>query len=160
MNMEALSDRELLSTYAKVMDLLRARGVVRSANNPVADYAETLVARTLGLTLTSKSTKSHDGLTPDGRRIEIKARRLSGHNASRQLSSLRALPDQGFDALAGVLFHADFRIMKACLIPHAQIVENSTFVSHTNSWRFLLRDGIWLVPGVEDITEQLIRAQS
>ncbi len=27
------------------------------------------------------------------------------------------------------------------------------FVKHTNGWKFVLRDGIWGLPGVEDITE-------
>lgn len=158
--MDQLSNRELLATYATVMDELRARGVVRSSNNPAADYAESLVCKALSLRPTTKSTKSHDGIAPDGRRIEIKARRPSIHNSSRQLSAIRALHDKGFDSLAGVLFLPDFRVWKACLIPHAQVLEQAVFVAHTNAWRFLLRDSIWALPGVEDITDKLIEAQT
>jgi len=158
-SLESLSDRDLLRTYVEVMELLRARKVVRSSNNPCADYAETLVARALGLTLAVKSRKSFDGVDRRGRRIEIKSRRVTAHNPSRQLSAIRGLPDRGFDLLAAVLFRPDFSVWKACLIPHAQVESASTFVARTNSWRFLLRDSVWHLQGVKDITKRIQEAQ-
>jgi hypothetical protein len=72
------------------------------------------------------------------------------HNNSRQLGALRDLPAQGFDVLAAVLFQADCRILRAALIPHARVVDLAKRVERINSWRFLLRDVIWSVPGVRD----------
>ena len=46
-----LSTRKLLALYASLLDALRSRGVLRSANNPLADYAEGLCARAMGWTL-------------------------------------------------------------------------------------------------------------
>lgn len=60
-----------------------------------------------------------------------------------------------FDFIAEVLFNEDFTVMRAALIPHATALERSTFVAHTNSHRFLLRDSIWEADGVRDVTMEL-----
>ena len=91
---------------------------------------------------------------------QIKGRRLTSHNNSRQLGALRELPAQGFDVLAAVLFREDYRILRAALIPHARVVDLAKRVERTNSWRFLLRDAVWSVPGVRDVTADLRRAEA
>jgi hypothetical protein len=155
---DSLPDGDLLVLYVKILDTLRQRGTTRSANNPVADYAEGLCAKALHLTLANKATTGYDGTDPDGRRIEIKARRITKENASRQLSAIRGIDKEHFDLLAGVLFNADFTVMKGCLIPHDVISEYGKHNQHSNSHRFLLRDSVWSLPGVRDITEELTDA--
>ncbi len=56
MDLAQLSDANLLALWADVMAELKSRDVIRSANNPVADYAERLVADRLGLALAPPST--------------------------------------------------------------------------------------------------------
>jgi hypothetical protein len=70
---------------AIVRELL-SRGIVRSANAPAGDYAELLVQRACGGALAPKSQKSWDVLTPNGRRLQVKARVITPENPSRQLS--------------------------------------------------------------------------
>jgi hypothetical protein len=152
---DALTDRELLVLYGRILDTLRARGTTRSANNPVADYAEGLCAKALHLKLADKSATGYDGADPDGHKIEVKARRLTKENGSRQLSAIRGIGNQHFDFLAGVLFNADFSVMKGALIPYAAVKEHGKHNEHSNSHRFLLRDSVWSLPGVKDITEAL-----
>jgi hypothetical protein len=149
------SNRELLKLYTELMTELRSRGIVRTSNGPGADVAEGLVAKALSLTLNSSSTAGYDGIDPDGRRIEVKCRRLTRHNSSRQLSAIRNLESAHFDFLAGVLFNEDFSVMKAALIPFSVVKDHAVFVKHTNGWKFVLRDGIWTLPEVEDITGRL-----
>lgn len=149
------SNRELLRLYTELMTELRSRGIVRTSNGPGADVAEGLVAKALSLTLNSSSTAGYDGIDPDGRRIEVKCRRLTRHNSSRQLSAIRNLESAHFDFLAGVLFNEDFSVMKAALIPFSVVKDHAVFVRHTNGWKFVLRDGIWTLPEVEDITGRL-----
>src|SRR5258708_5006629 len=93
-------------------------------------------------------------------RYQIKRRRLTTHNNSRQLGALRDLSAQGFDVLAAVLFQEDYRVLKAALIPHARIGDLAKRVERTNSWRFLLRDAIWSVPDVRDATHDLRKAEA
>lgn len=145
---------QLLALFADVLGELRQRGIARSANNPVGDYAEHLVAKALGLELSSNSTAGYDATdAADGTRYQVKGRRLTGSNPSRQLSAIRNLPDRHFDYLAGVLFAADFSVARACLIPVDVVEREATYVAHTNSWRLMLRDGLWSQEGVRDITE-------
>jgi hypothetical protein len=148
------SEEQLLQLYADVLDELQKRGTLRSGNNPVADYAETLCVRAFGWTLVTKSTKGHDAVDANGRRIEIKARRITIHNPSRQLSAIRGIEDRRFARLAGVLFNAQFRVLRAALIPYRVIRSEAKFVPGTNSWRFLLRDDVWKLRGVVDITDK------
>jgi hypothetical protein len=56
------------------------------------------------------------------------------------------------------LFNADFTVMKGCLIPHEVISEYGKHNQHSNSHRFLLRDSVWSLPDVRDITEELTDA--
>lgn len=145
----------LLRVYDTVLGQLRSSGIIRSNNNPVADFAESLVSEAFGLSLTPKSTKGHDAVAKDGTRFEVKARRLSAENGSRQLSAIRDLGSQNFDILAGVLFNPDFTVFRAALVPWNVIVEKSNHVASTNSARFILRDDVWAISGVQDVTEML-----
>jgi len=159
-NPDGLTNRELLALYGRVLDTLRSRGVIRSANNPLADYAEGLCVAALSLTLAAKCTTGYDGIDPNGHKIEVKARRLTQQNGSRQLSAIRGIDSAHFDYLAGILFDADFSVMKGCLIPHAVVREHGSNNMHTHSHRFLLRDSVWSLDGVRDITEALQAAES
>jgi hypothetical protein len=158
-NLDDFTIRELLVLYGKVLDTLRARETTRSANNPVADYAEGLCKVALKLTLAAKVMTGYDGIDPSGNKIEVKARRITKENGSRQLSAIRGIDRHHFDYLAGVLFNADFSVMKGCLIPYAVIKEHGKHNEHVNSHRFLLRDSVWALPGVRDITEALNKAE-
>lgn len=128
---------------------------MRSSNSPVAGYAEFLVATALKLELATKSTKGYDAVSSDGVRYEIKARRPTRHNRSRQLSAIRNLPAEEFDYLAGVLFHRDYSIARGCLIPVETVGAMARYQEHTNAWILHLRDELWNLDEVEDITEQL-----
>ena len=148
---------DLLALYARIVDVLRSRGVVRSSNIPVGDYGEYLTARAFGLSLVSNSAAGYDAVSPDRIRYQVKTRRLTAENGSRQLSFLRGFelgPDP-FDYLVGILFGADFTIQRAALVPVAVVRANYARVEYVNAWRFILRDSIWATPGVDDITERM-----
>jgi len=64
--LDGRSDEELLVSWADIMSELSRRGLIRTANNPVADYAEHLVAKLLGLSLEGNSKASYDAVGSDG----------------------------------------------------------------------------------------------
>jgi hypothetical protein len=150
MNLSELSPPELLALHAKVADELRGRGVTRSANNPTGDLAEYLFCKAFGW-----KQANVDAVSPDGLRYQIKGRRMTRFNSSRQLSAIRNLAGAHFDFLAGILFNEDYTVMRAGLIPHAVALERASFVEYTNSHRFLLRDDIWNAHDVRDVTMEL-----
>ncbi|WP_131196048.1 hypothetical protein [Lichenihabitans psoromatis] len=147
-----LSVIQLLGVYASILDELRARGAIRSSNNPLSDYAERLFCRAFGWTLNTNSTTGYDAADQRGTRFEIKARRLTRHNGSRQLSAIRNLEARHFDHLAAVLMNEDFSILLAAIIPHEVVVARASFVKHTNSSKFMLVDQVWQCDGVRDVT--------
>ncbi len=132
--------RELLRQYAAVLDALAQTEAIRSKNNPVADYAEWLVAKSLGLHLAPKSSKGFDASDTNGTKYEIKARRLTADNTSRQVSAIRSIRDRQFDFLAGLLFNHEFNVLRAAKIPWVVVSELSTHRKHTYAAVFHLRD--------------------
>jgi hypothetical protein len=151
--------KELFRLYGEILIELRDRSIIRSTNNPIADYGELLFEKALDLTRTSKSTKGHDAVSANGVKYEVKARRITAQNGSRQLSALRALDKAHFDFLAGILFREDFSVWKGCLVPRTVVDKHSTYREHTNAWIFHLEDGVWSYPGVVDVTDKLLVAE-
>ncbi len=157
--LEALSVSDLLRLHAEVLDELRRRQVLRSANGPAGDYGELLFCRAFGWMPQPNSARGFDAVDKHGVRYQIKCRRITAFNTSRQLSFIRNLPDRPFDILAGVLLDEAFRVTRAALIPVEIVQSHARYVGHVNAWRIILRDAVWTFPGVSDVTESLRDAE-
>ncbi len=153
-----LTVAELLNLHTQIGEELRARGIVRSANNPTGDLAEYLFCAAFGWTQAPNSEPGYDATGADGTRYQIKGRRIHRRNPSRQLSAMRDLAGMHFDMLAGVIFDDYFRVIKAALIPRGVVEGRSTYVAHTNSHKFILREDVWAAPGVRDVTAEVAAA--
>jgi hypothetical protein len=154
--LDGLSVVELLMLQSDAVAELRRRGIARTANNPIGDYTEHICCKAFGWQQAGNSAKDADAIGSDGARYQVKGRRvISATRGSRQLSAIRRLPDRGFDFIAGVIFLADFSVYRAALIPHAVVGARATHIPATNSWKFYLRDDVWSLPGVQDITAHL-----
>ena len=150
-----LSVTQLLTLFAEVLDELKTREVVRTRNNPVADYAEWLTARALHLQLQSNSNEGFDAIDSGGIRYQIKGRRLQTPKSSRQLSIIRRLKDNTFDFLIGILFDNNFSIVEAYKIPHHLIANNSRYSDHVNGHIMSLKGDIVAADEVERIDNLL-----
>jgi hypothetical protein len=144
-----------MSCCAAILHTLRARGLIRTQNNPVADYAEWLVSKRLGLELRPISNAGHDALGPNGDRFQIKSRRIDLRRDPRQLGVIRNLGAVEFDYLIGVLFSMDFSTVEAYKIPHAIVRDFAHFRSYQNGHILHLRGSMLNAPGVEDISHVL-----
>lgn len=134
--------KDLLALFAMIINELNNRGVVRTQNNPVADFSEWLVANTFDLTLQENSKNGFDAIDSNGMKYQIKGRRLHQTNSSRQLSVIRNLKDKKFDFLIGVLFNEDFSILEAYKIPHEIIPKYARYNSHQNGHILMLKGDI------------------
>jgi hypothetical protein len=157
-NLTKITVSQLLALHVQIGEELRERGVVRSANNPTGDLAEHLFCKAFGWQQAQNSERGYDATGEDAVRYQIKGRRIHRRNKSRQLSAIRDLAGKHFDVLAAVLFDDDYKVVRAALIPRTVVVERSTYVSHTNSNRFMLRDDIWDMQGVQDVTDKIAAA--
>lgn len=161
MKFSEMSSLQLLESHTAIVDELQRREVIRSANNPAGDYAEYLFCRAFNWEQAANSVKSYDAIeTSTGSRYQIKSRRLTKKNASRQLSAMRGLDNDCFDFLAGVLFRHDFGVIRAAIIPHENVLRAAKYGEHTNSWRYFLRDAVWEEDGVIDVTDNIRAATS
>src|SRR5271165_5795692 len=148
---------ELLELHGAILEELRLRRIVRSSNGIIGDYAEYLFARAFGWELVGNSQigYGYDARDADGHSYQIKSRRITPHNESRQLSPLRGLPEKGFDFLAGVLFNVDCSIYRGVILPHSVIEPRCRFSKHTDGWLFRLEDDVWQMPEARDVTLEL-----
>jgi len=128
------SNADLLSRWAAIMSELGRRGILRTANNPVADYAEYVVADRLGLTLENNSNAGHDGTDKNGVRYQIKARRLTANTGRRQLSPIRNIDQDKFDFLIVALFDHDFTLVELWKLPIALVRMHGRHSNHVNGW--------------------------
>lgn len=150
---------DLFKCFADILDELKERGVVRTSNNPVADYAEWLVAKSLGLTLEHNSKASYDAINNKGEQFQIKSRRFDPPKKSRKLGLFRNFEEKRFDYLIGVLFEKDFTVREAYKIPHKIIENYARFSKHQNGHILNLKGKILEDPKVENITQLLISNQ-
>jgi hypothetical protein len=149
-----LTTQQLLQYYVQIIDELRTRKIVRTSNSPIGDYAEWLVANRLGLTLVANSTSGHDAVDPSGTKFQIKGRRLTPRNPSKQLGAIRNLKNQDFDYLIAVLFDEQVEVKLVVKIPHAIIEKYARYREHVHAHILVLRDNILSDPMVEDLTSQ------
>ena len=152
----SLSDLELLSLHSEILTQLRSRGVIRTKNNPVGDYAEWLVSKALGMTLLSNSSAGADAIDTDGKKVQIKARRVTSDNPSRQLSALRNYEAADFDYLIAVIFDETYNILDAYKIPQELIRDYARHSDHVNAHIVNLKGAILTDPRVSSIKEELI----
>ena len=155
-DLRAYSSLELLTQYSRVMEALKSRKIIRTNNNPVGDYSESLAAGALGLTLEKGSQKSFDAIDNHGIKFQIKGRRLIRPNDSKQLSIVRNLFDDGFDFLIGILFDWDFTVLEAYKIPLQTIKDHAWPNKHQNGHTVWLKDPLISQDGVQDI-QKVIR---
>jgi len=147
-----LTEIELLKLHATVIEELKARKVVRTKNNPVGDYTEWLVAKTLNLELANNSALGYDGIDKKGVKYQIKGRRITPENKSRQLSAIRKLKEKDFDFLVGVIFNQDYQILDAVIIPHEVVEEYASYREHVNAHILHLQGDILEDSRVRDIS--------
>ena len=88
-------------------------------------------------------------------RYQIKCRKLETPAGSRQPGFIRRLPDRPFDQLAAVLLDGKFRVLRGALIPYEIVEPRATYVDSVKAWRFILRDSVWDIEGVVDVTDKL-----
>jgi hypothetical protein len=149
---DSLTILELLQSYYKILDELRARNIVRTSNSPIGDYAEWLVAKQLGLSLVANSNSGYDAVDSSGVKYQIKGRRVTARNRSRQLSAIRNLTHHDFDYLIAVIFNEQVVVEKVVKIPHEIIDKYSRFRKHVNAHILILQDDILTDPLTEDLT--------
>ena len=157
-NLRSSSVKELLSLFADILDELNTRGILKTQNNPVADYTEWLVARALDLKLERNSREGFDAIDLVGQKYQIKGRRLHPGNPSRQLSVIRKLDRKEFDFLVAVLYNRDFSLLEGWKIPIEWVEKYARFSKHQNGHILMAEGDVLKVTETKSILGDLERA--
>ncbi len=148
---------ELLALNRQTLHELYRRGVIRTLNAPAGDWAELLVAHAYNGTLAANSEKSFDVATPNGRRLQVKARVLDPAKVGSQ--TLSAIRTWDFDACIIVLLSTtDLTVLAATDVPADALRGVASFRQHTNSWAVRPTPAV-MASGV-DITDRLRKVAS
>ena len=140
---------QLLSQYAQILAELRIRGVVRTANAPLGDYAEHMALRVYGGSLAQNSAKSYDLTTDNGRRIQVKARTVSASTSASAVFSVFRSFD--FDvATLLVLDSRTYALKWAREMAPDHVKEASRWSAHVRGHLLSIRDA---EKTGEDVTE-------
>ena len=151
LDLSKYSVKKLLRLHASVINELIRRKIVRTRNNPVGDYTEWLVSKTLGLELIKSSASGYDATNKVGTRFQIKGRQVMTHKAPRQLSAIRELDAKNFDYLIAVIFDSEFNVIEAVRVPHKIIGKYAYFQKHVNAHILHVRGDLLKDPQVETI---------
>ena len=146
--LDRYEDMELVHLWGEIMEQLQRRGVVRSANNPIADIAERIVADIYGVVeLAPSSQAGYDLVTPDGERVQVKALRRT----QRSRNVLSAIRSEDFDVIVVVVFRADMRIDEILRFPRSVAAKHWSWNAHWNGWRLTLTRALRGDPDVEPV---------
>ena len=110
-------------------DLMHQLAVVRAALREyrirdAPDYAEVLIAEALaGKRVPSPTNQGYDVVCERYGRIEVKCRQLPPDGRVEERVEVLRSKESGFDFLAIVIFHADFAVSGAVVIPYDSVWE-------------------------------------
>jgi hypothetical protein len=151
------SPSELLQLTGAVIDELTCRGICRTGNNPLSDYTEWLISEKYAWKRAPNSEQGYDAEDPiSGARYEIKGRRITTKNPSRQLSAIRDLDARHFQFLIAVIYNRNFGIQRVMKIPHLVVAAKGRKSEHTNSWILAANDSLLKEQFVEDLTADFL----
>jgi hypothetical protein len=153
MDLSTTSTRDLFVLLSSTMRELKDRGLVRTANNPVADLAELLFCDAMRWRRGHQQSKDIDAVMEDGGLVQIKARRVTRGKHSRS-GIIR--DRKGWDWVALAIFNEDFSLQRAVLVPRAITLRHLKWSDRQKGWYISLSSrGFWSETGLIDVTPRL-----
>ena len=150
-----MTEKELLVYTFEIMNELKERGIIRTKNNPIADYCEWLVANKFEWILENSSKVGYDVVDASGLRVQIKCRVVGSGSNSRQLGVIRKLDENTFDYLIAILFDEKVEVISAYKISKELIKEYAKFSAHQNGHILSLKGDLLADKQIRDITQAL-----
>jgi len=128
-------EKELLNLNKNILNELKERQIIRTNNNPIGDYGEWLSCKSLKLNIEKNSNAGYDASDKKGIRYQIKCRKITSNNKSKQLSVIRNFENNNFDFLIGLIFNETYDLKEAYKIPHNLIKKYyPKFNKHQNGY--------------------------
>lgn len=149
-----MSAREPLALYGGILDELLSRGVIRTRNSPVGDYAEHLVATALDGTLEPNSNRSWDVTTANGEHVQVKCRVIGPKTArSAKFSAFRSFD---FDSCTFVVLEeSTYAVVSAVSVPGTVVSAKARFSQHVAGSYISIGANLLAFDGARDVTEDV-----
>lgn len=145
---------EILALWARLMAEMRRRGIIRNNNNPLGDFAEDLVCRSLGLQIAqNQAQQGFDATDAQKVRYQIKSRRTLANAAN--FSTIKVYEDHLFDQLILVMFNLEFQPTRAAMIPYRLVPQICNWNNANNGLVPRMPPQTLQIEGVVDILPQL-----
>lgn len=131
--LKSATPRDLLVAYEEILIELRRREIVRTNDVPLGQWAEWCAHQVLHRELARNSSKSHDLVTPDGRRVQIRARlvRELKRKGERLLSVFRSFD---FEDCLILLFAPDYTVRRTVLLSVEVAQTQAQFRDYVRGW--------------------------
>lgn len=155
MKLDNLNEIDLLKLNSTILQELKKRNVIRTLNNPIADYCEWLVAKKFDWKLENSSKSGYDCIDDKKKRVQIKCRKIESKNASKQLGIIRNLDKNPFDYLIAIIFSNDYEVIEAYKISKKLIRKYSRISDHQNGLILSLKGEILNDKELVNITNSL-----
>ena len=112
---------ELLRSYEAILEELIQRGVSRTYDAPVGQYAEWLAEQRLDGKRAANAEKSYDLTCPDFGKVQVEARIARGHSkrGEKQLSPFRSFD---FCHALVLIFESDYTVQSATILSVEQLL--------------------------------------
>lgn len=124
-----LTEPDLLQTWGRVMVELRDRGVISSANSPIADVAERVAVDHFGGRLAPPNTKGYD-VKVGSKRLQVKGIRIAG----RRRTNLSAIRSDQYDSVIVVVFDELARVSEILELGKRWVPECCRWSNHVNAY--------------------------
>ena len=148
LDLGALSNRQLLQVWARSLQLLYDRGVVRTYNSPIGDIAEEMVARHYGGVRGAFDQAAWDVAVGE-ELLQVKACRREPHKSRTGFSPIRHR--DGYDAVILVVFSMDMQVEEAWRVPRHVVNELGKFNAHVNGIKIALTSAVRAHPEVQQL---------
>ncbi len=128
-NIETATELELLRQYEAILTELVRRGVSRTYDAPVRQYAEWLAVQRLGGQLAANSVKSYGLCCPELGKVQVKSPIARSGKGGAHLAPFRSFD---FDHASIIIFDTDYCVKSATTIPVDVMRLAGSFRQHVN----------------------------
>ena len=153
MNLDAMTDAELLYAHCRIIDHIRERNLRSPGGNPIAGYAELLVSECLELELAPDETVGFDAKDPaTGDTYQIKHTR--DPQRSPQTGMINNLNGRPFDFLVFLIFNKDLSVREAWKLAYDFVRLRAQYSKANDAHYISINQELRAHPDLEDISHR------
>ena len=151
MNLDAMTDTELLLAHCRIIDHIRQRNLHSPGGNPVAGYAELLVCERLGLELSPAENVGFDARDPATKETyQIKHTRAP--RRAPQTGMINNLDGRPFEFLVFLVLNGDLSVREAWKLSYDLVNLNARYSNANDAHYIIVNQDLRVQPELEDIS--------